>query len=282
MICINLVKMKTTKNIMSVDLEDYFCDLPFSTWEKFEPRVIENTKTILELFEKYKITATFFTLGYIAERFPELIEEIKSKGHELASHSYSHHDLRQITREDFESDLLKSIKIIQKISGEKVLGFRAPFFSIEKENFWVFDVLKNHIKYDSSIFPVKTPLYGIPNAPRHMYKMNSSDPIHESLSGELLEIPLATMKFPIRNIPIAGGFHLRFLPTKLLKYGIDKINKSGNHAMLYIHPKDLDPKMPQIEEYGWYYYWNLKGAKRKFESILKNFKFSSVRDTINL
>jgi peptidoglycan-N-acetylglucosamine deacetylase len=272
----------TVRNIMSVDLEDYFCDLPFSTWEKFEPKVVENTETILGLFDQYNISATFFTLGYIAERFPELIEKIKSKGHELASHSYSHHDLRQITRADFEFDLKKSIQIIEKISGEKVLGFRAPFFSIENRNFWVFDILKKYVKYDSSVFPVKTPLYGIPNAPRHMYKMNSLDPLHESTTGELLEIPLSTIKFPFRNIPISGGFHLRFLPTQLIKWGFEKINKSGNPAICYIHPKDLDPKMLSIKEYGWYYYWNLKGAKRKFESILKNFKFTSVRDYVNL
>src|SRR2546428_596254 len=117
---------------MSVDLEDYYCDLPFSTWDRYEGKVVNNTKIILNFFEEYHVTATFFTLGYIAEKHPELIEEIKSKGHEIASHGYSHTDVRKMTKESFESDLVKSIEILRRIAGEKILGFRAPFFSIVK------------------------------------------------------------------------------------------------------------------------------------------------------
>ncbi|MGI0060092.1 MAG: polysaccharide deacetylase family protein, partial [Nitrosotalea sp.] len=156
------------KNIMSVDLEDYYCDLPFSQWNKFDDRVVETTRVILKLFDRYNVRATFFALGYIVEKHPDLIEEIKSKGHEIASHGYLHKDLRKMTKEEFESDLVKSLDIIRKISGEKVLGFRAPYFSIDKKNFWAFEIMKKYLSYDSSIFPVKTPLYGIPEAPRYM------------------------------------------------------------------------------------------------------------------
>ena len=268
-------------NMMSVDLEDYYCDLPFSEWPKYESRIIKNTEMILDLFEKYDVKATFFVLGYIAEKFPDMIKKISELGHEISSHGYAHIDLRKVTRKQFEDDFFKSITILEQITGKKVEGFRAPFFSINKNNYWVFEILSKHISYDSSIFPVKTPLYGIPNAPRFIYKPSLSDIIQEDNQGKLVEIPMATHRIPlIGNIPIAGGFYLRFLPYWYMKLGIKSMNKHGNPAMFYIHPKDLDAKMPKINEYGWYYYYNLKSAARKFENLLKDFKFTTVKNSI--
>jgi len=269
------------KNIMSIDLEDYYCDLPFSTWPQYESKVIKNTQKILDLFEKYKITATFFTLGYIAEKHPELIEKIKSDGHEIASHGYSHTDLRKMTKESFEKDLLKSLSILQKISGEKILGFRAPFFSISKKNFWAFDIMKKHLRYDSSIFPVKTPKYGISGAITHPYFISDENPLDEDANGDLLEIPPCVLKLSfLGKLPVAGGFFLRFLPYFLLKWGIKKMNKNGYPAMCYFHPRDFDKDMPRIKEYTWDYYYGINRALKKFESLLKNFKFSSVREVM--
>jgi len=128
---------ESTSNIMSVDLEDYFCNLPFSTWPKYESRLLQTTQTLLDLFEKHEVKATFFVLGYLAEKFPELIKNIYDKGHEIGSHSYSHPDLRTLTKEQFEEDLVKSLKILEQITGEPVLGFRAPYFSVNRSNFWV-------------------------------------------------------------------------------------------------------------------------------------------------
>jgi len=268
------------KNILSIDLEDYFCDLPFSSWPNYSSRVVLTTETILELLTKYKVTATFFTLGYIAEQFPELIEKIVSLGHEIASHGYSHLDLRKINKQILEDEIKKSIASLEKISGEKIYGFRAPFFSISRDNLDSFDIIKKYFKYDSSIFPAKTPLYGIPNASRFPYRFSSNNPLKKNSDGELLEIPPATLKIPLYgNLPIAGGFYLRFLPLSLIKYGINKLNKIDESAMFYIHPKDLDANMPKIDSYSWHYYYNLKNGKNKFESLLKIFKFSSVRDT---
>jgi len=267
------------KNIMSVDLEDYFCDLPFEQWDKYPERVTVITKHILELFDKYNVKATFFTLGYIGEKHPELIELIVSKGHEIASHGNHHLDARKISQQEFELDISSSIQILSKISGEKILGFRAPFFSINKDNLWVFDILQKHLAYDSSIFPVRTPLYGISTALRYPYTISKTNPLKKDPDNNFLEIPPSTLHLPIfGNVPIAGGFYLRFLPISLIKHGIKKINKNGFSAMIYIHPKDLDPEMPSISEYSWHYYWGLKKATSKFESLLKNFKFSSVRD----
>jgi polysaccharide deacetylase family protein (PEP-CTERM system associated) len=263
---------------MSVDLEDYFCDLPIDGWGKYESRIMKTTNILLELFSKYNVSATFFTLGYIAEQFPNLIEKIVSQGHEIASHSFSHFDLRKRSNDEIKFDLKKSILSLEKISGDKIIGFRAPFFSISKQNIAVFDIIKNFFKYDSSIFPVRSPLYGITNAPRFPY-MISSNPLEENLNGNFLEIPLSTLRMPILgNIPIAGGFYLRFLPIDLIKFGINKLNKNHQPAMFYIHPKDLDIHMPKIDSYSWHYYYGLKNAKGKFESLLKNFKFCSVRE----
>ena len=266
-------------NLMSIDLEDYFCDLPFSSWSHYPSRIVQTTESILELLTKYNVSATFFTLGYIADLYPELIERIVSLGHEIASHSYSHIDLRKKSKDQIECDIKKSISSLEKVSGNKISGFRAPFFSISQNNLDSFNIIKKYFKYDSSIFPAKTPLYGISSAPRFPYKLSSESPLEKNSNGELLEIPPSTLKLPLYgNLPIAGGFYLRFLPLSLIKYGINKLNKIEQPAMFYIHPKDLDVNMPKIHSYSWHYYYNLKNGKNKFESILKNFKFSSVQE----
>ena len=271
------------QNIMSVDLEDFFCDLPFNQWSKYESRVIKNTNKILDLFKKYQVKATFFTLGYIAEQFPDLIKEIDKQGHEIASHSYAHLDIRKTTKKEFENDLKRSLGAIEKITRKKVLGFRAPYFSIDKKSFWAMEIISKYFKYDSSIFPVKTPLYGISNAPRNIYKPNLTNPSIEDSKSSLIEIPMATHRIPIiGNIPIAGGFYLRFLPYFYIKYGLNKINKNGNPFIFYIHPKDLDPEMPKINEYAWNHYYNLDGATKKFEKVLSDFKFYTVKDHLEL
>lgn len=268
---------------MSVDLEDYYCDLPFSEWSKYDSRVVENTNKILDLFEKYNVKATFFVLGYIAEKFPDLIKKISDLGHEISSHTYSHIDLRKVNKKEFEEDFFKSINILEKITNKKVEGFRAPFFSINKNNYWVFEILNNNLTYDSSVFPVKTQLYGIPNAPRTIYKPFLKNIIKKDEKSDLIEIPMATHKIPLLgNIPIAGGFYLRFFPYWYIRWGIKKMNKEGNPAMIYIHPKDLDPEMPKIKEYNWYYYFNLKSGIKKFENLLNDFKFSSVKETLEI
>jgi len=267
------------KNIMSIDLEDYFCDLSYLKWNEFESRIDDNTNKILELLEKYNATATFFTVGHIAENHPELIEKIINHGHEIASHSHYHRDLRKLDAKMFEEDLRKSISVLEKISGEKVNGFRAPYYSINKNNFWVFDILRKYVKYDSSIFPVKTPLYGLPCAPRFTYQMSNTNPLKEQKDGKLLEIPPITMKIPIYgNLPIAGGFYLRVLPVYFIKTGIKKFNKQHASAMCYIHPHDIDPLRPRIQGVRSRAYWGIKNSMRKFETLLKEFNFCSVRE----
>ena len=266
-------------NMMSVDLEDYFCDLPFSEWKNYENRVIKNTKLILDLFEKHNVTATFFTLGYIAEKHPELIEEIISKGHEISSHGYAHLDIRKVSRKEFEEDFKKSLDTLYSITKEKILGFRAPFFSIDNSNSWILNFLRKHIKYDSSIFPVKSPLYGVPNAPRVMYHPSQENFLKNDENEELIEIPPLTNRiFSLYNLPVAGGFYFRALPYFLISQGIRKFNDNDMPAMLYFHPKDLDKDMPKIKQYTWHYYYGKRNIVAKFEKLLNDFKFTSVRD----
>jgi peptidoglycan-N-acetylglucosamine deacetylase len=265
---------------MSVDLEDHYADLPFSTWEKYESKIVRPTRIILELFKKYNVEATFFILGYVADRHPALVEEIKSQGHEIASHGYSHTNVKKISRESFESDLLRSLDVLRKISGEKVLGFRAPYFSINKENLWAFDVIQKYVLYDSSIFPVKLH-YGLSEAPRHIYRMSDNNPLKEDPMSSFIEIPLTTLRLlGIGNVPIAGGFYVRVLPFQLLKIGIKKMNKSGFPAICYVHPGDFDTERSANSHYSRYYSMGVKGGIKKIEGLLKSFRFSTARDAV--
>jgi len=267
-------------NIMSVDLEDHYSHLPFSTWEKFDSKLIGPTRKILELFKSYNVEATFFILGYIADKHPSLIEEIKSQGHEIASHGYFHTNVKKINRESFESDLLRSLDVLRKISGEKVLGFRAPYFSINNKNLWAFDIIKKYFRYDSSIFPVKLH-YGHSEAPRQIYRMSDNNPFQEDPSSSFVEIPLATLRLNgIGNFPIAGGIYVRVLPFRLLKIGIKQMNKSGFPAMCYMHPGDFDTERSVGSQYSPYYSFGIKGGIKKIEGLLKNFRFASARNAV--
>jgi peptidoglycan-N-acetylglucosamine deacetylase len=269
------------RNIMSVDLEDYFSHLPLSEWKKYESRVVKTTRTILDLFEKYGVSATFFTIGYIAEKYPELIEEVVSKGHEIASHGYSHNDIKKVSRTEFELDLKKSLYVLRKVSGQKVVGFRAPYCSINKNNFWAFQVMKKyHLTYDSSLYPIKFH-YGLPEAPRYIYKMSHVDPLKVDPDSNFTELPLTTLKMPlIGNIPVGGGHYMRFLPLSILNAAIKNFNKEGFPAVFYIHPHDLDPAKPRVPGAAWHNYWGLKEATKKTESILKNFRFGTALEII--
>jgi len=266
--------------MMSVDLEDHYCDLPFSRWNEYEARITKTTQKILELFKNYNIQATFFVLGYIANRHPALIEHIKSQGHEIASHGYSHTNIKKMSREDFESDLVKSLEILTKVSGEKILGFRAPYFSVNRQNIWAFDVMKKYLMYDSSVVPVK-PHYGTSEAPNHMYRVSDSDPFKEDPASSFIEVPMATLRLPvIGNVPIAGGIYGRVIPAQFLNLGIKKINKNGFPAIYYIHPGDFDTERTTNSRYSWYYSVGVKGALKKVEFLLKRFRFSTVREVL--
>ena len=267
-------------NILTIDVEDWYMDIDISTWDSYEDRVVQSTEKILEILDETNTKATFFVVGYVAEHHPELIEDIKDKGHEIATHGYCHTSIKKQTPSEFEEDLLKSIGILEDITKDKIRGHRACEFSIGEETSWAIDILKkNGLKYDSSIFPVKTHLYGVPDAPLYPYHISSSNITIDNPEDDFLEFPLSVYKIPVvhKNIPIAGGFYLRLFPYWFIKHAMKKINKMGQPAIFYIHPWEFDPKQPRIKELKWFHYYNLSNTEKKFRRLLNDFEFTSIR-----
>jgi polysaccharide deacetylase family protein (PEP-CTERM system associated) len=270
------------KNILTVDLEDYYCDLPFPVWKNYESRIVQTTQVILNLLRKHRASATFFTLGYIADRHPELIEQIVSDGHEIASHGYFHIPVPNTNLyEEFEVELSKSLRSLSAVSKERILGYRAPFFSINKQNLWAFEVLRKHLKYDSSIFPVKLH-YDCSEAPTYLYRMAEEHPFREDYdNGKFIEFPITTLRVPLLgNVPTGGGVYFRLLPLVFLRRSIDKSMQAGHPAVVYLHPRDIDSHTPVVPGYDWHYYWGLNKAGKKLEILLRGYRFTSARDLL--
>ncbi len=275
----------TVTNILQVDVEDWYCDLDIKDWEFQEDRVVGATNKVLDIIKEANMQATFFVLGYVAEHHPELVGRIKNEGHEIATHGYAHRGIKKESPQSLEEDLLKSIKILEGVSGEKVLGYRAPQFSITEKTSWAIDVLKRAgLKYDSSIFPAKNHLYGVPHASLFPYHISSSNIAIDDPGEDFLEIPLSVYEIPgtSMKIPVAGGFYLRFLPYSFIKYALRKINRQNQVAVCYIHPWELDPQQPRISSLRWYHYWCLSSTERKLRKLLKDFKFDSVSRVMKL
>lgn len=271
-------------NIMTIDLEDWFMNIDISMWNSYERRVVTSTHKILNLLNRSNVKATFFVLGYIAEIFPELITEICMKGHEIATHGYSHKRITDLNPLEFEKDLLKSIKILEEITGKKVQGYRAPWFTIMDETSWAIDLLKEiGLKYDSSIFPIKTYRYGQPGVPLHPYHISARNIKIDHPQEEFLEYTLSvyTVPFLNRNIPISGGFYFRLFPYPFIKYAITRINRLGRPVVFYIHPWEFDPMQPKIKELEWHHYFRLDTTENKFKKLLNDFKFTSIHEWEN-
>lgn len=275
------------KNALSIDLEFWYsAELVRPYAKEDSDLIIEMTNPILNLLETHKTKATFFVLGKVAEKYPELIKKIYDDGHEIASHSYSHKTLYELGKNEFELEIGKSTKLLRKITGEKVKGFRAPTFSINNETKWGLDVLeKFKFEYDSSVFPIKTALYGVPSAPLHPYLPSIEDISKEGENGErkILEIPLTVYRLGIIKLPVAGGFYLRATPLPLLKTLMKKIN-GKNFVIIYLHPWEFIPlaprvKLPVISRFITYY--NIESTSNKLSNLLNNFNFSTIEDIIH-
>jgi len=268
-------------NILTIDLEDWYMDTDISTWDSYEDRVVQSAQKILEILDETNTKATFFVVGYVAEHFPELIKDIKDKGHEIATHGYSHTTITEQTPLEFEEDLLKSVRILEDITKDKIRGHRACEFSIGEETSWAINILKkNGLKYDSSVFPVKTHLYGVPDAPLHPYHISSPNiKIDNNPEDDFFEFPLSVYTIPImgKNIPVAGGFYLRFFLYWFIKHAMKKINGKNQPVVFYIHPWEFDTKQPRIKELRWYHYFNLSTTEKKFKRLLNDFEFTSVK-----
>lgn len=270
-------------NAMTVDLEDWYHSIdsiPFRDWYRYESRLEVSTHKILEILKQSEVRATFFVLGYVAGKYPALVKEISSMGHEIATHGYSHSLVYRQTPQEFREDLRRSIKVIEDVTHQKVLGYRAPYWTITKESYWALDILQEEgIKYDSSIYPVKTYLYGIPGAPVYPYI------VKENNGNKLIEFPPSTVTFFGLRVPIAGGFYLRALPSWLVHWGIRKINKEGQSAIVYIHPPEFDSLKPVVKlplKEKILHYYNLGVMEKKLKLLLSEFKFNSIRELLHL
>ena len=237
--------MNVAVNAMSVDVEDWFQVQAFAgvidraAWETLPRRVEANTDRILALFEDAGVRATFFTLGWVAERHPALIRRIVAGGHELASHGYGHELVHAIGPEAFRADLRRAKAVLEDAGGVAVVGYRAPTFSIGRRSApWAYAVLaeEGH-RYSSSVFPVRHDLYGDPDAPRGPHRPDPSG---------VVELPMTTVRVGGRNLPCAGGGWFRLVPYALFRAGLRRVNAEGRAALFYFHPWEIDPEQPRV------------------------------------
>lgn len=232
----------TTTGAMTVDVEDYFQVEAFAgivdpaRWDEFAPRVVANTNRTLDLFAAAGVHATCFTLGWIAERHPELVRRIVADGHELASHGYGHQRADRIGEAAFAADVARAKALLEDLGGVAVTGYRAPTFSIGPRTPWAFEALaRAGYRYSSSVFPIRHDLYGAPDAPREPHRR-----------GPILELPLTTLRLAGRNLPLAGGGWFRLAPYNLFRAGLGRMNARPRRAIFYFHPWEIDPDQPVI------------------------------------
>ncbi|PID58054.1 polysaccharide deacetylase family protein [candidate division KSB3 bacterium] len=274
-------------NALTFDIEDYFQVeafkkyISFDEWLKYPCRVSENTQKILDILDEQDVKATFFILGWIAEHFPDIIRKIADSGHEIASHGYAHHMVYKQSPEEFEADLVKSIEILEALSGTKVIGYRAPTYSIIEKSYWAFDILITHnLLYDSSIFPITHDRYGVPDSERFPYVVKREN------GSSIQEFPLSTLRFGNRNFPIAGGGYMRLLPYFVLKMGLRHLNRGQQLAIIYLHPWELDPDQPKIPNIPlltrFRHYLNLHSTADKLRRLIRDFEFAPVRQILGL
>lgn len=266
-------------NYLTIDVEDYFQVAAFekiispSKWQNYQSRVEQNTRRILDLFDIHGVKGTFFIVGWTAERFPGLVQDIVERGHEIGCHSYQHQKIYNQTPEEFRQDTKKAKDILEQVSGRAVVGYRAPTYSITKQSLWALDILQElGFKWDSSIFPITHDNYGIPDAPRFAYTLPEHD---------MIEYPISTALYLGRRIPVAGGGYFRIFPYWLTKMALARINRVEQQPFIfYLHPWEIDPDQPEICNAGWKsrirHYRNLEKTEERLNRLLKEFQFGSI------
>ena len=272
-------------NAMSVDVEDYFHVAALSEaisrddWESMNSRVDGSTRRLLEVFDEAGTTATFFTLGWVAERHPELVREIQRRGHEVACHGYSHKLVYEQTPEEFRAETLRSKGLLEDIIGQPVDGYRAASYSITARSRWALDILvEAGFVYDSSIFPVRHDLYGMPGAERFPHRLETDK------GASIVEFPPSTARVLGQNLPAAGGGYFRLYPYSLSRWLINRVNESeGQPAVFYLHPWEVDPEQPRVQA-GWKsrfrHYNNLHKCEQRLRRLLGEFRFGTVREVL--
>lgn len=270
------------KNVLSIDVEEVFHGEYTREYQRqnLVYRTPYNIPKILSLLRKYNVKTTFFVVGEIAEKFPEVIKLVKEEGHEVAFHGYYHLPLWRLNPEAFREEVTRFKKLVPDC-----IGFRAPSFSLNNNTRWALNVLKDEgFKYDSSIFPAWTPLYGVYKAPIYPYNLSLNDITkNERNSESIMEFPLTVYNFLGLRIPIAGGFWLRLWNLRLIKHGIEKMNKRGAPAVIFIHNWELDSKTPRLKLTlikKFITYHGLTTAIKKLSSLLNLFHFTSFANYI--
>jgi len=270
-------------NTITFDVEEWFQVTSFnsvikiSNWDTYESRVVDQTEKLLGILLQYNTKATFFVLGYVAERHPWLIKKIADHRHEIAVHGYSHRLVCNLSANEFVREITTSKEIIEEITGQEVIGYRAPSFSISDETRWAFEILRERgFQYDSSL---------IPGGLRFKISETGRFPYNILKKGRLIEFPVSTVKWFGRFVPFSGGVFLRIFPYFCIKTFIKGINANGKPAMVYIHPWELDIDHPRIKasfRKEFIHYYNLKSTEKKLKMLLKDFQWGRVRDVLQL
>lgn len=266
-------------NALSVDLEDWFHPFIWLDAEQrngLEDRLVRGTEPLLDLFERYSVKATFFVLGQVADRYPDLVSAIANAGHEIASHGHSHQLVYRQTIEEFRTDVQKSVQSISNACGILPRGYRAPSFSFTNKSNWGFQVLRElGFTFDSSVVPTNlNPIYGIADATRN---------IHVTVEG-IWEFPIPTVQLFGCRLPVAGGLYLRTVPYFVTRKALRDFNRRGWPAVVYVHPWELDPHQPRLRGMPllnrFAHYVNLESTHRKVQSLLQDFEFAPVSEVI--
>lgn len=266
-------------NAMTVDVEDYFQVAAFEKcirpedWSRWPIRVEDNTRRVLELFAGHGVHATFFVLGWVAERFPVLVRDISAGGHEIASHGFGHERLTNLTRGEFRDGITRTKRLLEDLTGTAVVGYRAPSYSIGPGTLWAHEELREAgYRYSSSIVPIRHDLYGMPEAPRFAFFTERSG---------LLEIPVTTVRRWGRNWPCGGGGYFRLLPYALFKRGLRRVNRQERSSgVFYFHPWEIDPQQPRVPgvtlKNRLRHYLNLTRTMPRLERLMGDFRFDRM------
>jgi len=267
------------RNALTVDVEEYFQvaaferTIPRSAWDGVESRVEFNTGRVLDLFAERGCKATFFVLGWIAERHPSLVRRIVADGHELASHGYDHTRVHQLTPEQFRADVVKTKRILEDIGGVGIRGYRAPSYSINGRNLWAHDVLleTGHV-YSSSIYPIRHDLYGMPEAPRFSFRFKPNG---------IQEVPVTTVRIGGNNYPCGGGGYFRLMPYGAFRWMLSRVNDhDGQSGLFYFHPWEVDPSQPRVQgaplKSRFRHYLNLDSMHARLGRLLSDFRWGRM------
>jgi polysaccharide deacetylase family protein (PEP-CTERM system associated) len=267
----------------SVDVEEYFNFLgferrvPLAQWDGLESRVEASVDELLASLAAAKSTGTFFTLGWIAERHPEMVRRIAAGGHEIASHGYSHRRVAELSPDEFRDEIRTTKRVLEDLVGQRVLGFRAPHFSIIPGCEWALDILlEEGYEYDSSLFPIIRRGYGYPQGRRDPHWL-------ERPAGRLAEVPPATLRIGALNVPAGGGAYFRIFPYGFVKKALRDCERRGVPGTFYLHPWEIDPGQPQLEaprSARFKHYAGLSRAPGRLNRLLRQFRFKSIADTV--